>query len=116
MQFMLLLYAHEKAGLALPEAEMDAWMLKMNTYADALKKAGAHIAHGALGATVDASTVHLDNGQMQVHRGPFAETLEQLGGYYVIKAKDRDEANSWAAKCPAAIWGHIEVREISYAG
>ena len=116
MQYMLLLYAQEKAGLALPKAEMDAWMVKMNAYAEALTKAGAHVSHGALGTTTDATTVHLDNGKLQVHRGPYAETQEQLGGYYVIEARDLAEAHEWAGRCPAAIWGHIEVRELSHAG
>jgi hypothetical protein len=116
MQYMLLLYAQEKAGLALPKAEMDAWMGKMNAYADALEKAGALVSYGALGATADATTVYLDNSKMQVHRGPFAETQEQLGGYYMINARDRAEAHEWAARCPAALWGHIEVREVSHAG
>ena len=116
MQFMLLLYANEKAGMALPKAEMDAWMGKMNAYAEALTKASAHVAHGALGAAAEATTVHLDNGKMQVHRGPFAETQEQLGGYYIINVGDRAEAHEWAARCPASGWGHIEVRELSYAG
>lgn len=116
MQFMLLLYANEKAGMAMPKADMDAWMVKMSAYADALAKAGAHVAHGALGPTVDATTVNLDNGKMQVHRGPFAETLEQLGGYYIIDVRDRAEAHEWAARCPAALWGHIEVRQLSFTG
>jgi hypothetical protein len=116
MQYMLLLHADEKAGMALPQADMDAWMDKMNAYADALKKAGAHVVHGALGPSTTASVVHTENGKMRVHDGPFAETKEQLGGYYLIEAPSRDEANQWAAKCPAAVWGHVEVREVSHAG
>src|SRR3954469_21818377 len=112
--YMLLLYAEERAGLALPKEVMAQWMDKMHAYKDALDKAGAHIAHGALGASTSASTVNLDaDGQMQVHNGPFAETKEQLGGYYLIRAKNLDEAQRWAAQCPGAIWGHIEVREVT---
>ncbi len=114
-QFMLLLYAEEKVGLAMPKAQMAAWMDKMHAYAEALEKAGAHVSHGALGATNDATTVNLDSGQMRVHAGPFAETQEQLGGYYLIKARDMAEAQKWAAQCPAAIWGHIEIRQIQDA-
>ena len=115
--YMLLLHAEEKAGLALPKEVMAQWMDKMHAYKDALDKAGAHIAHGALGASTTASIVNLDaEGQMQVHNGPFAETKEQLGGYYLIRASDLAEAQQWASKCPGAIWGHIEIRQVSDEG
>jgi hypothetical protein len=113
MQYMLLLYANETAGQALPASEMAAWMEKMHAYKAALDKAGAHVAHGALGPTAAATTVHLDtNRKLHVHAGPYAETQEQLGGYYLIEAGSMAEAQQWAAKCPAAIWGHIEIRQI----
>jgi hypothetical protein len=115
--YMLLLHADEKAGQALPREAMAQWMEKMHAYKDALDKAGAHIAHGALGTSTSASIVNLDKtGEMQVHNGPFAETKEQLGGYYLIRAMDLAEAQGWAAKCPGAIWGHIEVREVTDSG
>ena len=115
--YMLLLYADEKAGAAIPPDQMAGWMDKMNAYAAALEKAGAHVAHGALGATKDASTVNLDqSGALQVHNGPYADTKEQLGGYYMIRAADMSAAQQWAAKCPGAIWGHVEIREVSYQG
>ena len=114
--YMLLLHADEKAGQALPPEVMAGWMDKMHAYKAALDKAGAHIAHGALGPSTSASIVNLDQaGQMQVHNGPFAETKEQLGGYYLIRAANLAEAQTWAAKCPGAIWGHIEIREVSFA-
>ncbi|HVY51227.1 MAG TPA: YciI family protein [Devosia sp.] len=113
-QYMLLLHADEKAGMALPKEAMAQWMEKMHAYKDALDKAGAHIAHGALGLSTSASIVNLDrDGSMQVHNGPFAETREQLGGYYLIRAGSLAEAQNWAARCPAAIWGHVEIREVS---
>src|SRR5690242_15435586 len=99
MQYMLLLYANEAAGQSLPKAEMAAWMEKMHAYKAALDKAGAHVAHGALGASSDATTVNLDGAKkLQVHAGPYAETQEQLGGYYLIEAKSMAEAQQWAAK------------------
>ena len=114
--YMLLLHADEKAGMALPPDVMAGWMDKMNAYKDALDKAGAHIAHGALGPSTSATIVNLDQGgEMQVHNGPFAETKEQLGGYYLIRARDRSDAQRWAAKCPGAIWGHIEIREVTHS-
>ena len=115
MRYMLLLYANEQAGMALPPEQMAMWMEKMYAYKGALDKAGAHIAHGALGASTSATTVNLDkDGEMQVHNGPFAETKEQLGGYYLISAESLAEAQQWAAKCPGALWGHIEIREVSH--
>src|SRR3569833_1840770 len=109
---MLLLHADEKAGQALPKEAMAQWMEKMGAYRDALDKAGAHIAHGALGASTTASIVNLDKtGEMQVHNGPFAETKEQLGGYYLIRAKDLSDAQKRTAKCPAAIRSHNEKRQ-----
>src|SRR5215203_3775493 len=112
-QYMLFLHANEAAGTAIPADEMAAWMDKMHAYKDALEKAGAHIAHGALGPSTSAKIVNLDpKGEMQVHNGPFVETREQLGGYYVIKAKSMAEAQTWAATCPGAIWGHVEIRQI----
>ena len=111
--YMLLLHADEKAGQALPKEAMDQWMEKMGAYKDALDKAGAHIAHGALGASTSASIVNLDKtGEMQVHNGPFADTKEQLGGYYLIDAKDLDAALAIAARIPGARDGSIEVRPI----
>ena len=111
-QFMLLLYADERAGMAMPKAEMAKAMDLMNAYADALKKAHAHVSHGALGPTSKATTVTNFDGELKVHAGPYAETQEQLGGYYLIKADSMEAAQQWAAKCPASGWGHVEIREI----
>jgi hypothetical protein len=114
MEYMLLLYANEQGGLSLPKEEMAMWMSKMNEYGKALEKAGAFISTGGLGVTGKATVVHVENGELQVHNGPYADTQEQLGGYYHIRAKNMKEAQSWAAKCPAAIWGHIEIRQIEH--
>lgn len=112
--YMLLLHADEKAGQALPKEVMAQWMEKMHAYKQALDKAGAHIGHGALGASTSASIVNLDkDGEMQVHNGPFADTKEQLGGYYLIRASDLAAAQKWAAQCPGALWGHIEIRQVT---
>ena len=111
-QFMLLLYADEQAGTSMPPEDMARWMEKMGEYSAALEKAGAFISTGGLGITKDASVVHIDNGELQIHNGPYADTQEQLGGYFLIEAADLAEAQQWAAKCPAALWGHIEIRQL----
>ncbi|MEO7222179.1 MAG: YciI family protein [Devosia sp.] len=114
MQYMLLLYADEAAGQSISPEDMSMWMAKMGAYGDALKKANAFISTGGLGRTKTARTIHTEDGELKVHNGPYADTQEQLGGYYLIEAKSMAEAQEWAAKCPAALWGHIEIREVQY--
>lgn len=114
MQYMLLLYANEASGQQLSEKEMAAWMKKMGEYGAALEKAGAFVSTGGLGLTKDARVVHIENGKLQVHNGPYADTQEQLGGYYLIDVPSREDAENWAARCPAATWGHVEIREIMH--
>lgn len=111
-RYMLLLYANEAAGEAIADEDMAMWMQKMGEYADALRKADALVSNGGLGRTRDARTVHTSNDELQVHNGPYADTQEQLGGYYLIEAANLDEAQKWAAKCPAVLWGHVEIREV----
>lgn len=136
MKYLLMLYADEKAGAALPPERMEKAMQNMYAYQDALKKAGAFVMTSPLARTTDARTVRMeggeirysdkgnvaafvnDTGDLKVHDGPYAETREQLGGFYIIEARDMDDALKWAAKCPAAQWGSIEVRAMipGYAG
>ena len=111
-QYMLLLYANEAAGEAVSDKDMAMWMQKMGEYGDALRKANALISTGGLGRTRDARTIHANKDALQVHNGPYADTQEQLGGYYLITARNMDEAQAWAARCPAALWGHVEIREV----
>lgn len=114
MKYMFLLYANEQGGLSLPPEEMAVWMGKMSAYTTALDKAGALVSTGGLGVTRDATTINIEDGQLKVHNGPYADTQEQLGGYFLIEAADKAAAQAWAAKCPAALWGHIEIREVQY--
>jgi hypothetical protein len=111
-QYMLLLYANEAAGDAVSPDDMAMWMEKMGEYSDALKKAGAFVSTAGLGRSKSARTIHANKDELQVHDGPYADTQEQLGGYYLITAAGMDDAQAWAAKCPAALWGHIEIREV----
>jgi hypothetical protein len=110
MKYFLMLYADEKVGAQIPDADMDKFMGTLNAWTQSLKKADAFVATNSLAPTWDSKTVHVENGDMQVHDGPYAETREQFGGYFVIEAPDIDAAIAWAAKCPAAEWGSIEVR------
>lgn len=114
MQFMLLLYADETAGDAIPADQMREAMKTMYAYQATLEKAGVHVMNAGLARTYEATTVNLENGEMKVHDGPYAETREQLGGFYIIEAADMQAAQKWAAQCPGALWGHIEVRPFSH--
>lgn len=87
-------------------------MGQMYAYREALIKAGVFIETNRLARPGTACTVHVENEETKVHDGPYAETREQLGGYFLIAARDMDEARKWAARCPAATWGTIEVRQI----
>jgi hypothetical protein len=81
-------------------------------YGEALKKAGAIVGSNRLQPTSTATTVRITNGKSQVLDGPYVDTKEQLGGYFLIDAPDLDSAISWAARCPAAGHGVVEVRPI----
>jgi len=110
MKYLLMLYADEKVGTKIPPAEMNKFMDLMYAYQDTLTKAGAFIATAPLQPTTAAKTINLDNGELKVHDGPYAETREQFGGYIIIECADMNAAVQWAAKCPAATWGKIEIR------
>lgn len=110
MKYLLMLYADEKAGAAISPEQMAGFMGQMRTYQQTLEKAGAFISTSALQATDTARTIRLDAGDLKVHDGPYAETREQFGGYFIIEAPDMDEAVRLAALCPAATWGYIEIR------
>ncbi|MEZ4224750.1 MAG: YciI family protein [Polyangiaceae bacterium] len=112
MKYLLMLYADEKAGAQLPKEKMAEFMGQMYAYQDALKKAKAFISTNPLAPTNQASTVKVRGENAVVEDGPYAETQEQLGGYFVIEAADVEAAQQWAARCPAATWGTIEVRPI----
>src|SRR5262249_27798437 len=81
-------------------------------YMEAMKKAGVVRGGERLRPTSDATTVRVKNGKTEVLDGPYAETKEQLGGYFVIDVPDLDAALSWAARCPGAATGPMEVRPI----
>jgi hypothetical protein len=112
MQYLLLIYGDEKAGADVSKEQMDAVMADYNAYTEALGKSGLMRAGEALHPTSAATTVRVQNGKQVTTHGPFAETKEQLGGFYMIDCKNLDEAIEWAAKCPGARTGSIEVRPV----
>jgi hypothetical protein len=110
MKFMLMLMADEKVGMAMPPEMMAKAMDGLLAYQNALEKAGAFVATAALQPTGSARTITNFDGQLSVKDGPYAETREQFGGYFIIEAPDMGRAIEWAAMCPASTWGPIEIR------
>jgi hypothetical protein len=106
---MLLIYLDEQG---LPDAERDECYVKSAQVAQDLAVSGNYVDASPLHPTSTATSVRMREGRRQVIDGPFAETREQLGGYFVIEAKDLDEAISIAARIPAAQFGTVEVRPI----
>jgi len=112
MQYLILIYSDEKADADASKEESDAWMGEYYAYTEALQKASVMVGGEALHPTSTATTVRVQNGKKITTHGPFAETKEQLGGYYLLNCKDLDEAIEWGAQCPGARAGSIEVRPV----
>ncbi len=115
-QYMLLIYGDPAAGPAegSPEAqtEFQNWM----AYSQAMSEAGAMRSGDALQPIATATTVRVRGGERVVSDGPFAETKELLGGYYILEAPDLDAALDWAAKAPNIEHGSVEVRPVMNFG
>jgi hypothetical protein len=111
-QYLLLIYVDEQVMAAMSEAERSAFYGRYFRLTHELKAAGQHIAGTPLESVKRAKTVHLDGAKRVVRDGPFAETREQLGGYYRVYAKDLDDACSVAARIPGAEIGTVEVRPV----
>jgi hypothetical protein len=112
MRYLLLIYADESQSGKMSEGDPQADMQKWFEYDAAIRAAGASAAGDALQPTTTATTVRDDNGSPLVTDGPFAETREQLGGYYLLDVENLDEAIKWAHRCPGATYGTIELRPI----
>ena len=112
MQYLLMLYSNETAWPKMTKAEQEQGVAAYQAYTEALKNAGVYKGSNRLRPTAVATTVHLADGKPQVLDGPYIDSKEQLGGYYLIEAPDLDAAISWAARCPGASHGTVEVRPI----
>ncbi|WP_407164887.1 YciI family protein [Bradyrhizobium sp. ORS 111] len=112
MQYMLLIHANETAFAALPKDQVEQTLGAYTAYTEALKKAGALVDSNRLQPIAAATTVRISNGKTQVLDGPYAEAKEQIGGYYLIEAPDLDAAIAWAARCPGASYGTMEIRPV----
>ena len=112
MRYMLLIYANEEQLGNMTEDDRVGAMKAHYAYSQALVDAGAHVDGAPLQMSQSATLVQVRDGETLTTDGPYAETKEQLAGYYLIEAPDLDAALSWAKRCPGAAHGSIEVRPV----
>ncbi len=112
VKYMLLIYLDEAAMLSASPDQMQQTMAAYRAYTDALKAAGVHVGGEQLHPSTSATIVRNPDGKTKVLDGPYAEAKEQLAGYYIVEAPDLDAAVAWAARCPGAANGSMEVRPI----
>jgi hypothetical protein len=112
MRYLCLIYENEKQWESLPPAESEAIMNEYFAFTEDIRKNGKMVAGEALQPTVTATTVRVRNGKVSTTDGPFVETKEQLGGFYLIEAKDLNEALKIASRIPSARFGGVEVRPV----
>ncbi len=110
MQYLLMNYVNEAGFAALSKEQQEQGVAAYTAYMEALTKAGALKGTHRLQRSTAATTVRVADGKSQVLDGPYADSKEQLGGVFVIEAPNLDAALSWAARCPAASHGAVEVR------
>ena len=112
MKYLCLIYSDEKLFEAMPSAEWEALVGEHVDYDEELRRSGHFIASEALQAVQTATVIRVRNGRLATTDGPYAETKEQLGGFYLIEARDLNEAIQVASRIPSARLGGIEVRPI----
>ena len=112
MKYLCLIYENEKAWESMPQDQANAIMGEYFAFTDEGRKSGKILGGEALEPTHTATTVRVRNGKVSTTDGPFVETKEQLGGFYLVEAKDLNEAIQVAAKIPGARQGAIEVRPV----
>ena len=116
MRYMLLIYDAESQWASMSEQQKGQMFQEYMSFTDGIKKSGHYVSGDPLQPTGTATTVRVRNGKTASTDGPFAETKEQLGGYYIVKAANLDEATGIAARIPSARIGSIEVRPIMEVG
>jgi hypothetical protein len=112
VEYLLLIYANEAETEGLDKATMSAMMDDFRSFTDSIVKSGAYKGSNRLRPVSSATTVRVRGGKTLTTDGPFAETREQLGGYYLVEAADLDQAIAIAARIPGAKYGSIEVRPV----
>jgi hypothetical protein len=112
MKYLLLLYGDESQWADASPEDIQRSMDAYEAFGREIEQAGVFVAGEGLEATNAATTLRIRDGETSLTDGPFAETREQLGGFYLLDCKDRDEAVKWAAKIPQAYTGSIEIRPV----
>jgi hypothetical protein len=113
MQFALLIYESPQAFASRKNAEVDAYVGAWRAYYKALLDAGVYVGGDPLEVPETGTTVSIKEGKRRVQDGPYADTKEQLGGFTVVELPSLDAALDWAARCPAASYGVVEVRPLA---
>jgi hypothetical protein len=116
MKYLCLIYGNEANWTTRTEQEGKQMTAEYMAYTDDIKRSKHYVAGEALMPTATASTVRVRDGKVVTTDGPFAETKEQLGGFYLVEATDLNEAIQVASRIPGARWGSIEVRPIMKVG
>lgn len=112
MKYLCLIYSDENRIASLPEKDSKSFLGEYMAFTDSIRKSGHLLAAERLRPTHTATTIRSRNGKLSTTDGPFAETKEQLGGFYMIEAKDLDDAISVASRIPGTRVGSIEVRPV----
>ena len=112
MKYLCLIYEDENTYATMPKEEADAVFGEYFSFTEGIKKSGHLLGGEALQPTQSATTLRVRNGKISTTDGPFIETKEQLGGYYLIDAKDLNDAIQVASKIPGARYGAVEVRPV----
>ena len=112
MKYLCLIYDEEKVLDAMPREQADAFMGEYFAFTEGIRESGQYVAGEALHPVRTATTVRIRNGKLSTTDGPFAETKEQLGGFYLIEARDLNEAIQVASRIPSARIGSVEVRPV----
>jgi hypothetical protein len=112
MKYLCLIYDEESKLAAMPKEEGEAFLGEYFAFTDGIRRSGHYVAGEALHPVDTATTIRLRNGKLSTTDGPFAETREQLGGFYLIEARDLNEAIQVAQKIPSVRTGSIEIRPV----
>jgi hypothetical protein len=112
MKYLCLIYEDEKIGAGMTQPEMEKFIGEYYAFGESIQQSGHYVAGDALQPVQTATTVRVRGGKVSTTDGPFAETKEQLGGYYLIEARDLNDAIQVASRIPSARHGSVEVRPI----
>lgn len=112
MQYLLTLYADEGTFIKMTPEQQQQGLAAYMAYTEALKSAGVYVGSNRLRPSTTATTLRTTDGKTQILDGPFIDSKERLGGYFLIEAPDLDSALNWAGRCPGVAHGVVEVRAI----